>query len=254
MRAGELVELSERVYREVFRVGLWVATATAVYALALVGVQVGQIDRLLAAGVCIAIAAGLVMAASLHGPVYELLRRRPVWALAVAAVLAAAHLMIGPGSQVLFPATLVVIGLLGAPMSMRWVFAAALLVAAAQASPVLTHDLADHDQRSLIAAGAADLFVPLLFSALIERLARFMLDLHRAITTAASERPAARGARRWARRPARRPLALEPGVAISTGQVTRHLAHARRRVGVDTTEQLVAWAIDNGLIPPAQPE
>ena len=305
VRAAELVELSERVYRDVFRAGLWAAIVTAVYALALVAVQVGQIDRMLAAGICIVIALGLLAAARRHSRVYELLRRRPYWAVATAAAIAAAHVAIGPGSEILLPLTLIVLGVVGAAVSIRVVFPAALLVAAAQASPVLIYDLSPHDERSLLSAAAAILFAPMLFGVLLDRLARFMLDLHHAIATAATVRRAPDRGSRTSRRPLRRgyvltrsdaprsqwptirvtreppeasPLALVPTVtarqrqvillastgqrhaeiaaclAISTGQVTRHLARARARVGVDTTEQLVAWAIGAGLTAAPVPE
>jgi len=298
VRAAELVEVSERLYRNIFRAGLWIASATAVYALALVAVQVGHIDRTVSAITCIALASGLLVAARHDNRAYELLRRRPLCALATASVLATAHIIVGPGSQVLLPPTLIVIGLLATTVSMRSVLAAALLVAIAQASPVLTHELSSHDQRSLLAAAAADLFAPLLFGTLVERLAQFILDLHRTISTADSDRPAPRRVTAWVHRlsnpsppmakrsvPHDRPtpaatcvgqlpetasrarttprqrqvIALASAgarhaqiaacLAISTGQVTRHLAHARKKAGVDTTEQLVAWAINRGLIP-----
>lgn len=302
VRPAELVELSERVYRDVFRAGLWVAIGTAGYSLGLVAVQVGEIDRTLAAGICVAIALGLLAAARQHRQLYERLRRRPAWGIAVAGTLAAAHVAVGSGSEILFAPTLIVLGCLGAAVSQRLIFAAALLVAIAQASVVPTYDLSSHDARSVLSAAAAILFAPLLFCALVDRLARFMLDLHRATTTAAGAGPApiqdsqpSRGAfrRLYGLGRSNGPRALLPGgavkqpppdtfaraivtarqrqvialasagqrhseiaecLAISTGQVTRHLTLARARVGVDTTEQLVAWAIGAGLIPASESE
>ena len=128
-----------------------------------------------------------LLAAAARAPryVYERLRRQPALAVAAGTGLAVLHLAIGAGSQRLFPPSLVIIGLLATAVSAPWVLGAGLLVAAGQAAPILTHDLSAVEERPLIAAAAADVVTPLLFAFLLERLARFMLDMHRVISTAA---------------------------------------------------------------------
>lgn len=288
-RPAELVELAERVYRGIFAAGLHVATVTALYALALIFVQPNGSHRPIAVGICLLLAIGLMAAAQRSSRVYRALRRRPfVWVPVLALTFATAHVVIGPANQVLFPPTLTLLGLLGAVVPVRWVLLAGLLAAAGQVSPVLTHTLSSDDQRALITAAAADVFIPLLFTALIGRLARFMLELHRTITAlaSASTDPAPIRVKAWSPRPPRpsRPAprtddsappaamtivtprqlevialaaeglqhtAIGECLDITPGQVTRLLGHARQRVGVATNRELVAWAISNGLLPPA---
>lgn len=214
-RPADLVELSERVYRSIFGAGLYVATMTSVYAVALVFVQVGTVNRPLAAGVCVALAFGVFAAARRHVPTYLQLRRRPAyWMVALGLILSAAHIVIGAANQILFPPTLTLIAVAGSVVRMRWVFIAGLVVAAGQASPVLTDTLTSNEHRALLTAAAADVFIPLLFSVLITRLARFMLDLHRTITDLAAPRPATEPAkvRAWTMRDRSAPVAARDGL------------------------------------------
>ena len=288
LRSAELVELSERVYRSIFRAGLWVAVGTTGYAFVLVFVQIGPVDRALAGVICAALAGALVTSARHHGQVYDALRRCPALAVLAAIALVAGHQALGAARQVLFPPSLIVLGVLSAAVSMRWILLAALLVGAAQASPVFTQDLSALAARALIAAAAADVFAPLLFAALLERLAQFMLDLQRIIDAHPTPPAAPVRVRAWVRPPAKpviepdepemsRPASVCDSVvtarqrqvillvglgesyaaaaaclSISEGQVTKLVAQARERVGVTTTQQLVAWAIAIGLIPPPQ--
>lgn len=286
MRPAELVELAERLYRGTFKAGLHVATVTALYALALVFVQVNDLHRSLAAGICLLLMVGLLLAARRPSRVYRALRRRPaVWVPVFGLALGAAHLVIGPSNQVLFPPALTLLALLGTAVAMRWVLLAGLLVAAGQVFPVLLDSLAGDDQRALITAAAADVFIPLLFTALIGQLARFMLELHRTITRLAgnSAQAVPVRVRAWSPRPPRpgsaaaanpSPRPVSPAIItphqlevlallaeglqhgaigecldITPGQVTRLLSHARRRVGVATNRELIAWAISSGLLP-----
>lgn len=290
LRSAELVELSERVYRSIFRAGLWVALGTTGYAFVLVFVQIGPVDRVLAGVICAALAGALLTSARHHEQIYDALRRCPALAVLAAIALVAGHLAIGAASQVLFPPSLIVIGVLSAAVSTRWILLAALLVGAAQASPVFTEDLSALAARALITAAAADVFAPLLFGALLERLAQFMLDLQRIIDADPTSPVAPVRVRAWVRRPGKpvvepvelempRPSSMHDSVvtarqrqvilligsgesyvaaaaclSISEGQVTKLLAQARERVGVTTTQQLVAWAIVTGLIPPPEPD
>lgn len=189
-RPAELVELSERVYRGIFAAGLYVAALTALYSVGLVFVQVTALHRDVAAVICLALTIVLLRAARHPAEVYRAFRRRSaIWCPALGVILAVAHVAIGPASQVLFPPTLTLIGVLGAAAPRRWILIAALLAAAGQASPVFTHALSTNDQRALITAAVADVFIPLLFAVLIGYLARYMLELQRTITIHTSDPP-----------------------------------------------------------------
>lgn len=286
-RPAELVELSERLYRAIFGAGLYVAVITALYGFGLVFVQVGDFPRAAAAATCALLAVALLAAARGHRHVYRALRRAAgVWAPLLGVLLACLHVIIGAGSQLLFPVTLLLVGLLGCAVPMRWVLLAGLIAGAGQAAAVFTHSLSANDQRALLTSAAADVFIPVIFTALVTYLARFMLELHRTVMAVpgAGAGPApARRLRSSTRPPDASPTgeaASDPApvratrsvtarqlqvialaseglkhadiadcLAITPGQVGRLLKHARDRLGVATNQQLVAWAINEGLLP-----
>lgn len=280
-RPAELVDVSERFYRQVFATGCWVAAALCAFAAvsSLLHPTVGsQLRGIIVCGAC---AAGCAIAARRPAPVYAALRRRP-WILVIAgAIVGGAAWLVGPHNFQLFLPIIVVVGVAGIAVPFRVVIAAALIAGVGLALPQLTGG------QGNLGGPIAVIVPPLLFWLIVDRIAGFALRLHQRLNplagrspteqpdapappTAASDMPTPRGL------PVPRVIAIDDvrltsrqlqvillaceglnhaGIAacleIGAIQVGRHLKNARERAGVATDAELTAWAKRHGIVPTA---
>jgi DNA-binding CsgD family transcriptional regulator len=286
-RPAELVELAELVYRGVFGAGLGVATLATLYAASLTALQpAGQ--RAAAGAICCVLLLAQLAAVRHRDRLYPLLRRRPWLVFVSALVIAASAWGAGPHNQQLFYVATILLGTLGATVSLRVITLASLLAAAGLAAPHIA------DGSWAIGEAVAAALLPPLLWLVLEQLARFMLRLHE---TQAPPRPtglprvrvrvehppstSARPATASGRLRLTAALAQPSGdsrqdhphlsarqlevlllcaeglnheqiaacLQIGAVQVGRHLRKACNRAQVARNPELIAWAIRRGLIP-----
>lgn len=286
-RPAELVEISERIFRRVFLVGLFVVAGfTAVAVLASLLQPAGS--RLLSFGICLACLPPVALAALHPGALYDHVRRQP-WTLVIpATLLGIGAAAVGTNNLQLFLPMVTVIGVIGVAAPVRVVAVAALIAAAGLSAPPLL------DGRNDLAGAVAVLVPPVMFWLIVDRIAEYALRFHQNMTRRESAarrlsddpgRETAAGATASpANDPPRRQLPepavirvgdkrltsrqlqvlllaceglrhVEIGACLGIGpqQVGRHLREARTRTGSDTTAQLVAWALRTDLAPSPSP-
>lgn len=289
-RPAELVEVSERVYRQIFAVGLWVAVGFTAFA-ALASLLQPAGSQLPGLAVCSVALCAVVWCARRPADLYQGLRRRPSTLLVPGAFLGLGAVMIGPDNYQLSLPIMSIIGVASIATPRPAVIASALLAAIGVGASQLIdgqHDL----------GGAVMLVVlPVIFWLIVDRIAGFGLQLHRSLAGVASASPpddeaapSANGASDNAPAPERPasddasalalaepPVILVDGIRLSSRQlqvvllaceglrhaeigaclgigpqqVRRHLSEARRRTQSQTTPQLIAWARRTGLVPPS---
>lgn len=281
-RPAELVDISERIYRQVFATGMGVAATFSAFAalISLLQPSGSQLRGLLVCAACLA-AAGAGAARPL--PLYRLLRRHPWALLAAAASLGVGAVAVGAVNYQMFLPIASIIGVLGLAAPLRMVASAGLIGAIGLAAPQIVGG------HSNPAEALAVVVPPLVFWLIVDRIAGFALRLHLSLDTAPSaaqsSRPATGGdngdgqpPRRGDRSPRALPepevievdgvrmtsrqlqvvlLACEDlkhaeiGACLGLGaqQVRRHLKSARERTGSVSNPQLVAWARRAGLAP-----
>lgn len=285
-RPAELVDISERLYRRIFAVGLWVAVACAMFAVGASFLQPadGQLRGVIVSAACLV---AITIAAKHPAWLYGALRRHP-WLLLIPAVLMGiGALAVGRYNFQLFVPMVAAIGVPGIATERRVVIVAGLLAAAGLGAPQLLRG--DADLGPVIVM----LVPPLMFWLIVDRIAGFALRLHQSLGDSAL--PAPRASRRTFGRHAdepepcaadshtpAKPLALakaaESQVAgvrltarqlqvimlsceglehadigdclgIEAASVRKHLKKARARTGSRSEPQLAAWAWRSGLVP-----
>jgi DNA-binding CsgD family transcriptional regulator len=288
-RPAELVDASERLYRQAFHVGLWVAVAFTGLAL-VASLLVPAGSRAAALSVSGAILAGVVPAAAGAGSVYGCLRRRSWMLVVVGAILGGGALTVGRYNSQLFLPMTTIIGVAGLATPRYVVLVAGLIAGTGLGAPQFIQG----PTGDLVAAVAVPV-PPVMFWLVIERIAGFALRLNQtlekapgpAVESADNDGPddGSRVSQR-ARGHADGPRGLpEPEIIDVAGirltsrqlqvvllkceglkdgeiaaclrigpqQVRRHVRGAERRTGSNSTPQLVAWALQAGLAPRARP-
>lgn len=284
-RPAELVDVSERMYRGLFSVGLWVAVGCAAFAVVVSVLQ--NDDQLRGSLVCAGCVLGIGVAAVYPAQAYRVIRRHPSVLVIAGAILGVAAVLVGRNDVQLFLPMVAIIGVLGIAAPLRVVAAAAVVAAAGLAVPHVAHGEGD------IGAALVVVVPPVMYWLIVESIARFALQLHRGMRDATSRQPAPRAtsgvdgtaprARPAAasRSRAPRPALPQPAViriggasltsrqlqvvllaceglrqaeigaclGIGPQQVGRHMREARRRTGTATGPQLMAWARAAGLVP-----
>lgn len=282
---AELVDISERIYRQVFAIGLWVAAGLSAFAAAgsllepTAGSQLrGLVVCSFATAACAAIAGHSVWT-------YALLRRDPWWLAGAGAALGAGAWVVGPHNFELFLPMIAVIGVAGIATPWPVVVASALIAGLGLGLPQVT------DGDGNLGGPIAVVVPPLLYWLIVDRIAGFALCLHRHLTYETpgpeeSDAPAAEpdhaadpanapsedhprrglplpriitvdGIRLTSRQlqvvmlvaTGLRNVEIAPCLGIGAAQVGEHLKKARKRVGVATNGELAAWAERHGLIP-----
>ena len=279
-RPAELVDLSERIYRDVFAVGLWVAAALSAFAAAASLLQPTVASQTRGLAACGAFAAACGLAAMRPAALYAALRRHPSPLLLAGAALGAGAVFVGDHNFQLLLPMIAIIGVTGIATPRLMVVAAGLIAAAGLGAP---HAL---DGDGNLGGPLAVLVPPLLFWLIVDRIAQFALRLHQALAVSEAPQRDARSARARSADPQQAdqvarlglpaPTELEVDgirltsrqlqvillaceglrhaeigrcLGISAALVRRHLANAKRRTGAATTPQLVAWAKRVGLVP-----
>lgn len=286
-RPAELVDIAERLYRQIFAVGLWVAVTLSGFAALSALLQPTAGSQLRGFVVCSVVTAGCVLAATRPAEFYAALRRQPWWLSVAGAVLGVGAWFVGVSNFELFLPIIAVIGVLGIATPWRTVLAAGVVAAIGLGAPQLL------DGEGNLGGPIAVLVPPLLFWLIVERIAGFALRLHQSLPDAPNGAEPAEATSSDADRPRPEPapapfagdhpmraLAAPPvievdGVRLTSRQlqvillaceglqhaaiggcldigvpmVRRHLATAQRRTGSTSTPQLVAWARRAGLVP-----
>lgn len=289
-RPAELVELSELVYRGIFSAGLVVASIGTGYAAILATLQPAG-HRLISILVCSLLLIAEFVAWRRRVDAYGALRRRPWLMLIPGLVVGAAAFVTGSHNEQAFYVLVLLIGPLGVASSLRAVGAAALVAGVGLAAPhaldgswtigmavaaavcpplfwLIVEQLArfmlrlhrtmrvDHDPPAapLRVRNLADDGPPA-WSASADReppdnepegLA--MPDLAQAARDTLSSRQlqvmllVAEGLQN---------VEIARCLDIGAAQVGRHLSNARRKAGVATDAELMAWAKRHGIVPPA---
>lgn len=283
-RPAELVDISERLYRRIFAVGLWVAAALSAFAAVSSLLQPTPGSQLRGLMVCAVCAASCCAAALRPAPVYAALRRRPALLLIAGLLLGTGAWFVGPDNFQLFLPIIAMIGVPGIATPRRIVIFAGVLAGVGLGAPQLL------EGDGNLGGPIAVLIPPLLFWLIVDRIAGFALRLHQSLGPTNE-----RGADRWSTPPdpdpvhrearhrddrerlglpaprvievdgvrftARQLQALllcaegltnrEIGTCLEIGatQVGRHLDQARKRAGATTDAELVAWGIETGLVP-----
>ena len=283
-RPAELVDISERIFQQVFAVGLWVATGLSAFASLSSLLQPTASSQLRGFAVCAGYATVCAAAAWRPAGVYFALRRQPWWLLVAAFSLGLGGWFVGEDNFPLYLPIIAVLGVAGIATPRHVLIVASGIAGAGLAAPHLIGG--DGNLGGPIAV----LIPPLLFWLIVDRIASFALRLHQSLGPTDE-----RGADRWSSPPdpdtvrrearprddrerlglpaprvievdgvrftARQLQALllcaegltnrEIGICLEIGatQVGRHLNQARKRAGATTNAELVAWGIAGGLVP-----
>lgn len=288
-RPAELVEISERLYCQVFAVGIWVSVGCAAFGMltALLQRSDGQLGSV---AVCGTVLAAVAVAATRPRELYRLLRRRPWGLLVPAGILGAGGLVVGPHNQLFVP-IVGIIGVLGIATPLRVVVAAGLIPAGISVMQII---VAEGDAGAAVVPLAV-IVPPVMFWLIMDRITSFALRLNQTLDQVASDAvpplrvpddghhpgagqdsdasqprteplrrglPAPRvivvdGVRLTSRQLQVLLLACEglrhaeigACLGIAAQQVGRHLLEARRRTASESGPQLVAWARETGLVP-----
>lgn len=281
-RPAELVDIAERIYRQVFAVGLWAAAGLSAFAAASSLLQPTAGSQLRGVIVCALFTAVCVAAARRPAMLYAALRRQPWLLLIAGAFLGAGAWFVGKHNFQLFVPIVAVLAVPGIATPRRVVTAAGLIAAVGLALPQLT------SAHGNLGGPIAVIVPPLLFWLIVERIAGFTLCLHQRLestgqtpppTPATSDQPETApttgaevseprvlpaprvitvdGVRLTSRQLQVILLACEgltyrkiaACLEIGAAQVGRHLKKARERVGVATDAELMAWAKRHGIVP-----
>ena len=285
-RPAELVDISERLYRRIFAVGLWVAVACAVFAVGASFLQPAG-SQLRGAIVSTACLFAITIAAKHPAWLYDALRRRPWLLLIPAAFMGLGALAIGRYNFQLFVPMVAIIGVPGIATGRRMVIVAGLIAAAGLGAPQVLRGHADLGPVIVM------LVPPLMFWLIVDRIAGFALRLHQSLGDSASPAPgSSRGTfeshgcepdpcsadPHQSAQPPALPQGAEGDVAgvkltarqlqvimlsceglehadigdclgIEVASVRKHLKKARARTGSRSEPQLAAWAWRSGLVP-----
>ena len=281
-RPAELVDISERLYRRIFAVGLWLAAALCAFAAMSSLLHATAGSQLRGLTVCALCAVACCAAALRPAPVYTALRRRPRLLLIAGSLVGFGAWFVGPDNFQLFLPIIAVLSVPGIATPWRVVAAAGVIAGLGLAAPQLL------DGDANLAGPIVLLVPPLLLWLIVDRIAVFALRLHQSLGTAedgsgvAGSVPPTSATRSpppsdplephglpmpraievdGVRLTARQLQVIllcaegleheEIGACLEVGgvQVGRHLRNACRSVEVATTAELVAWAIGRGLIP-----
>lgn len=287
-RPAELVDMSERLYQQIFALGLWVAAGCVVFALSAGWLQntAAGSEGLLIGGACLV---GMVAAAIHPATIYRALRRHPALIAVPATVLGACAWILGPHNQFFVPIAGIV-GVLGMATPLRVVVASGLIAATGLCA---AQTIGGRANIGGSATALAVIVPPVMFWLMMERIAGFALRLNlvQAAATPLDGRPpdsgghasrvhdgspanqdrtdgerqglplprsiVVEGTRLTSRQLQVLLLACEGlrhaeiGACLGIGpqQVRRHLLELRQRTGSVSGPQLVAWACRAGLIP-----
>jgi len=284
-RPAELVDIAERIYRQVFVVGLWAAAGLCAFAALASLLQPTAASQLRGFIVCGLYTVAGVVAARRPAGLYAALRRQP-WLLLTAGVfLGVGAWFVGKHNFQLFVPIVAVLAVPGIATPRPVLLAAALIAGIGLALPQLTSG------HGNLGGPIAVIVPPLLFWLIVERITGFALGLHQRLEPVTqtpprtpatgdepdvpvsprrpddSERqalPAPRvitvdGVRLTSRQLQLILLACEgltyreiaACLEIGAAQVGRHVKKARERVGVASDAELTAWAKRHGIVPGA---
>ena len=279
-RPAELVDISERLYRQVFAVGLWAAAGLSAFAAASSLLQPTAGSQLRGVIVCGVYTVACVVAARRPAMLYAALRRQP-WLLLIAGVfLGAGAWFVGKHNFQLFVPIVAVLAVPGIATPRPVLLAAALIAGIGLALPQLTSG------HGNLGGPIAVIVPPLLFWLIVERIAGFALRLQQRLashgqapphTAATDDEPDAAAS---PADPGQQALSAPPVITvdgvrltsrqlqvillaceglkrgeiaaclqIGAAQVRRHLKKARERVDVATDAELAAWARRHHLAP-----
>lgn len=281
-RPAELVDISERIYQQVFAVGTWVAAGLSGFAALASLLQPTTSSQLRGVMVCGLYTVFCLAAANRPAPLYATLRRRPRLLLLAGAALSVGAYVVGPDNFQLFLPIIAILGVAGIATPRHMVAGACLLTIPGLAMPQVL------DGRGDLGTAIIVMVPPLMFWLIVDRITGFALQLHQKLNardgssqdplrvhhepgtppaTTPSERvppglPAPRSISVDGTRLTARQLQVillicegldhtEMGACLQIGpqQVRRHLGGARARTGCATTPQMVAWAQRTGLLP-----
>jgi DNA-binding CsgD family transcriptional regulator len=285
-RPAELVDISERIYRQVFAVGLWVAAGLSLFAAVSSLLHPDAGSQLRGFVVCAVFAVVCVASGVRPAPVYRTLRRWPWVLVAAGAGLGLGSWFVGGHNFQLFMPLIAIIGVAGVATSPRVVVTAAVVAGVGLAVPHVV------DGDGNLSGPIAVIVPPLLLWLIVDRIAGFALRLHQSSRDHVERPPRPHTQRSGhpdaASETAGHPQAPAPqralpaprineidGVRLTGRQlqvvllvceglrhdeiatcleigvptVRRHLEKARKRAGVGTNPELVGWARAAGLVP-----
>lgn len=282
-RPAEVVELSERLYLEIWRTGLTVCLGAVVVAFAFTAMKAPPLNHTRAEVVLAALSVVLLLAGRRARRCYGTLRRHPSALLGCGLLLGGASWWLGPGNEAIFVACVVPLGVLGVVADWRFLLLVCAPAAVGQMSPAFASRTPGWESTAAVGTGLSELLVPVIFAAVVGRIALFLMRLDHAarvlpeidrgpvrvdvVVEEASHHDAdpdgeAAGVPVTAPRLTPRQLQvvllasqglrhseIAACLTISARQVARLLAAARERTGSATTRELVALAIASGLIP-----
>ena len=283
-RPAELVDISERLYRQVFAVGLWAAAGLCAFAAASSLLQPTAGSQLRGVIVCGVYTAACALAATRPAGLYAALRSQP-WLLLIAGLLLGAGAwFVGKHNFQLFVPIVAVLAVPGIATPRRVLLAAAVIAGIGLALPQLTSG------HGNLGGPIAVIVPPLLFWLIVDRIAGFALRLHQRLESrgqtsphipATGDEPNSAASPRTTPDDTERRVLSAPHVItvdgvhltsrqlqvillvceglthrkigaclqIGIAQVGRHLKKSREHVGVATDAELVAWAKRCGIVP-----
>jgi len=288
-RPADLVELAELTYRAIFSAGLAVACVATVYAAGLALLQPpGHQATGFAVAALLALAEGAALWQRVR--LYSLLRSRPTLLLVAGVLIGAGSWAVGSHNQQMFFPLAMLIGSLGVAVSLRLVTVASLVAAAGIAAPhVVNGDwMIGNALGAAVLPPLFSLIVEQLTRFMLRLNRRLESDLTRPSARvrvrAWAYRSPARSkaaAKEESQREGSSDAAtvdtpqIDPDILtsrqrevvllvaeglqnveiarcldIGAVQVGRHLARARKRAGVATDAELMAWAKRHGIVPP----